>query len=921
MESVVPTMGRPPRQRKPKTVRRAWTSDASVYRDVSWEASGSVLAASSSVATNRLAGGAKRTATKSHTPAQQQLQQQEHSRRPRPLSASYATSNRSAGLQKRQPLCRPASAGPGGRPRSAGPIRTAAPTVARPQSAGPLRTESAEEGAEDGDAATSSEFSGLGVSPTRTRDARARRPNSASASIRWLQPLDSSLSRARPASAAGRMQGSSRRAWNGYNIWCPRPDPVESDDGEEEAAIQAQLVSVARNEAAKAIQCAYRIHLARLTVAHRRQHVTEDRAATKLQARGRGWLARKHRKMEEYAALRIQAVWRGHAGRKKAAAAAEEAAAALAAIPYVPPPWGQKETEVLMMLCEREGLGSWTRKALQLGGRRTAEELNDRYFWVLRQRKHVQEEKEAEEEAVRQAEAAVIAEEKAERSRVRKERAAQAKRAAAAKRFSAGGPSNDRRAVWATGDSHNSAVAYKMSEDAKREAAEGAILEVLLRMLKGEKTLYGQKMGSAAEAFKLLDQDGSGQLDLQELTDGLKRLGLGLTEAQIARLALTLDEDNSGEISVDEFVEGLEKAVKARKARAEELRRKLGGGDDGGRVTEYPRPWTERPADLTPMQLLQRAAKKAALGRMIGAPGAGASNRDDTEKALKHCCLKGEADQKRLDAALAAIVTAEGQAEVEAEAAARTGGDEPKPRRYMLLLTADAKLKYRALYWLQHPDAAARKQGEDEVRGLRIAGSGPPRLRGDNVAMTLGYDAATKQFRPTLTEEQLGVLGPDYVVSLGTPAGMAAGAAAGLKPFDAVTLRVKKLDASSRLDNSREPSKDSTTLDNSTQLGSSSFGAASMSTSAGGATALGFGRRPLPSASVIYTGGQVGYSRSSDRVAERVDTTMSVLRALHNAKQAEAAARRRGSEPKVSMAATDAYDASTKTVSPLRGYL
>ena len=55
---------------------------------------------------------------------------------------------------------------------------------------------------------------------------------------------------------------------------------------------------------------------------------------------------------------------------------------------------------------------------------------------------------------------------------------------------------------------------------------------------------------------------------MQELTEGLKRLGLGLTTTQIERLAATLDEDNSGEISVDEFVGGLEKAVRARKARA-----------------------------------------------------------------------------------------------------------------------------------------------------------------------------------------------------------------------------------------------------------------------------------------------------------------------------------------------------------------
>ena len=699
--------------------------------------------------------------------------------------------------------------------------------------------------------------------------------------------------------------------WDGYNIYCPRPDPVESDDGEEQAALmQAKLLSQARNGSAIVIQCAYRIHLAVRTVAQRRQLAAENLAARKLQAQSRGWLTRRRRKTEGLAAIQLQALWRGHAGRRKAKEAAKKAAADVAARPFVPPPWGQKETEVLMMLCEREGLGSWTRKALQLGGRRTAEELNDRYFWVLRQRKVADEKIAAQADAKRLEEAAAAAEEKAERARLRKERAAEARRTAAAQRFSAGGASNDRRAVWATGDTHNSVVAYRLSEEAKREAAEGAILEVLLRMLKGEKTLYGQKMGSAAEAFKLLDQDGSGQLDLQELTDGLKRLGLGLTDAQISRLALTLDADNSGEISVDEFVDGLEKAVKARKARAEQLRRRLGTGNDGGRVTDYPRPWTERPADLTPMQLLQRAAKKAAMGRMLGKSRAGASNREDIEKALKYCCLNGDADQQRLNVALAAIETSEMQASAEASAVADSAGEEPKPRRYVLLLTADAKLKYRALYWLQHPDTAAQKKGELEVRGLRIAGSGPPRLRGDAVATTLTYDAAIKCFKPTLTEEELGALEPDHVVSLGDP--VLQGAVplrADAKAFDAVTLKVKKMAAISRLstDSSREASGEySNTV--------GSFGASISSASAASVAPLGLGKRPLPSASVIYTGGQVGYSRSSQNVAERVDTTMSVLRALHNAKLAEAEARRRGSEPSVSMASVAAYDTSTKTV-------
>lgn len=510
-EDSLGLLERPTRSKPPRRVRRGWESEASVYRDVSFEATGAsaVLSASKSVTGNRPAAG-PRGSTASKRRKQPTPAQQLHARR-RPLSAQYETSNRSAGLQQVRPLRRPQSAGPS-RPRSAGPARSAeelAVAPARPQSAGAVRAEASEGArayssvAEDGDGeqpvAESQSYSGLRTSPIRTR---ASRPNSASASIRWLQPLDgrwdgTDYSRTRPASAGGRMEGSSyqRRAWQGYNIYSWRPDyAAEAEASErmlaEESAMAAAAERTARHGAAMRIQCAWCIHLAYRTVFERRQFVTENRAACKLQASARGWLTRKRRHEQIKAAELIQRMWRGHAGRRRAADKAAAAAAALAAMPYVAPPWGAKETEVLMMLCEREGLGSWARKALQLGGRRTAEDLNTRYFWVLRQKNVAEEKKEAEAERVRVHEALVEAEAKTERSRLRKEHAKEKKREPASARFAAGGAgSNGRKAVWQTGDTNNSIVAYKMSEEAKREAAEGAILEVLLRMLKGEKTL------------------------------------------------------------------------------------------------------------------------------------------------------------------------------------------------------------------------------------------------------------------------------------------------------------------------------------------------------------------------------------------------------------------------------------------------
>jgi hypothetical protein len=83
---------------------------------------------------------------------------------------------------------------------------------------------------------------------------------------------------------------------------------------------------------------------------------------------------------------------------------------------------------------------------------------------------------------------------------------------------------------------------------------------------------------------------------------------------------------------------------------------------------------------------------------------------------------------------------------------------------------------------------------------------------------------------------------------------------AGVSVSVLAALRRKKVEAVSRLDNSREPTH---TMQSSGLLRSSSisshFAAGSGSTAA---QSVGLGRGPLPSASVVYTGGQVGYSRS-----------------------------------------------------------
>ena len=147
------------------------------------------------------------------------------------------------------------------------------------------------------------------------------------------------------------------------------------------------------------------------------------------------------------------------------------------------------------------------------------------------------------------------------------------------------------------------------------------------------------------------------------------------------------------------------------------------------------------------------------------------SNRADVENALKYCCLNSAADVKKLNAALAAIESADRREEEMEEG--------ERPKRYLLLLSADARMKYQGLYLLEHPDAAARKKGEREVscslselvhpceahlvlccanqmqvRGMILAGKGPPRLRGEKLERSFCYDSVTKQFISTRSEEE-----------------------------------------------------------------------------------------------------------------------------------------------------------------------
>ena len=69
------------------------------------------------------------------------------------------------------------------------------------------------------------------------------------------------------------------------------------------------------------------------------------------------------------------------------------------------------------------------------------------------------------------------------------------------------------------------------------------------------RTLYGKHVPNWAHVFRVIDTDGSGQVDLVELSRAFRRLGLGLTQSQAKQLFDAVDTDRRGWISYAEFHE------------------------------------------------------------------------------------------------------------------------------------------------------------------------------------------------------------------------------------------------------------------------------------------------------------------------------------------------------------------------------
>ena len=102
-----------------------------------------------------------------------------------------------------------------------------------------------------------------------------------------------------------------------------------------------------------------------------------------------------------------------------------------------------------------------------------------------------------------------------------------------------------------TGRMH--AAAYSLSHEARRHREQGDIRMALRHAIKARRSINGMTVHDTRSIFASLDQDGSGALDMNELTLGLRRLGLGLTASQVNSLADVLDANEDGVVSIEEL--------------------------------------------------------------------------------------------------------------------------------------------------------------------------------------------------------------------------------------------------------------------------------------------------------------------------------------------------------------------------------
>ncbi|KAH7554201.1 hypothetical protein JRO89_XS12G0133600 [Xanthoceras sorbifolium] len=86
----------------------------------------------------------------------------------------------------------------------------------------------------------------------------------------------------------------------------------------------------------------------------------------------------------------------------------------------------------------------------------------------------------------------------------------------------------------------------------KQFSAMNKLKKIAIRVI--AESLSEEEIAGMKEMFKMIDADGSGQITLEEMKEGLERVGGNLKESEINGLMQAADFDNSGTIDYGEFI-------------------------------------------------------------------------------------------------------------------------------------------------------------------------------------------------------------------------------------------------------------------------------------------------------------------------------------------------------------------------------
>ena len=105
------------------------------------------------------------------------------------------------------------------------------------------------------------------------------------------------------------------------------------------------------------------------------------------------------------------------------------------------------------------------------------------------------------------------------------------------------------------------------------------------RLVRKKKELTRAEEEEIKTAFNMFDKDGSGNIDLQEMRDAMKALGVFLSKDEVKAMMASVDTDGNGFVDYDEFRNLIKGFIKNRN-KVEELKRafRIYDEDDTGLI-------------------------------------------------------------------------------------------------------------------------------------------------------------------------------------------------------------------------------------------------------------------------------------------------------------------------------------------------